>query len=84
MAWKCEIRKAENGFIVETHDENDDGRKVKNETAFQEKGDSKTDEQRCMKEMFLFVKEYFAEFYSKHEETNLEIKIIDKNNKEVE
>jgi hypothetical protein len=67
------IEYADNGFLIELEDEDNEGKKVKRFVVFEEE-----DELENMKKLLWYIKEHFGVFYSKHNKQNLEIEV--KNN----
>ena len=70
------IDEAENGYIAEYWDEEDDGRMVKHQTVFEEQDDEKGGLD-CMVNLLYFVKEHFGIYSSKHDRYLLNIEIMD-------
>jgi hypothetical protein len=75
--WMITIRKVQNGYICEYHDETIDGYPMLKKLVFEEKTD---EDLQTMKEVLWFIKEYFGIFYSKHNEQNLDISVLGEQN----
>ena len=78
MVWGIKINKVKNGYICEWEEESEDGKMIKHQQVFEERytdTDPEESEKECTKEMLLFVKDYFAIFFSKHNKKNLIIEL---------
>lgn len=76
--WEVSIRKVDNGFICSYEDQLDDGSFKIEEVIFEEKesyDEDNKNELNTMKEMFLWVKDYFGVHWNKYSKENLDIKI---------
>ena len=67
------IDKIVNGYIVEFW-EGDDDYPIKQQVVFEEQ-DTEKGEIECMKDLLLYIKEYFGVYYQKHSKHNLAIMI---------
>jgi hypothetical protein len=81
--YSIKVSRADNGFICEWEDEDDEGNPLKHSQVFSE-DDSELGELKCTNDMLWFVKEHFGVFWSKHNKKNLKICIwdMDKNKEE--
>jgi hypothetical protein len=79
--WEIKIRKVNNGYICswEEESENQEDYFKKEQKVFEEIDD---DELKNMREMLLFIKEYFGINYSKHNKKNLVVEIENENSNE--
>ncbi len=86
MIWEITIRRAENGYICSWKEEGEEDNILEKQKVFEESEETMQEnlsELACMKDMLLFIKEYFGVHYSKHNKVNLNIDIEEiKNEKE--
>lgn len=81
MEWEIKIRKVENGFICswKEESENEDNLLLNKQVVFETKEenteDINLDEYKNMQNVLDFIKEHFGIHYSKHNKSNLIIKI---------
>ena len=81
MEWEIKIRKVENGFICtwKEESENEDNLILNKQVVFETKEenikDVNLDEYKNMQNVLNFIKEHFGINYSKHNQSNLIIKI---------
>jgi len=78
MNWECNIKKVENGFILEKHD-NEDGGIMESVFEYKEDLDGEDNDLEAVQRMLYELLEYFAIFYSKHNKKNIKVEI--ENNK---
>jgi len=69
--WQLTIKKADNGFILESHTEGSDGDLFLNKRVIEEDDG----ELEAMKDLLWAVKEHFGTYWNKHNKKNLNIKI---------
>ena len=89
--WKLEIRKVNNGYVLRGKFGDSE---LITEEVIEEKDEDiySQDSNRyllaydltAMKDVLYLIMEYFGTFHSKHNRRNLEVRIIDENNKEIE
>jgi hypothetical protein len=75
--YSIKITKADNGFICEWEDEDDEGNPVSFKEVFEEKEFDNDAELKCTESMLWHVKDYFGMFWSKHNKKNLKICVWD-------
>ena len=92
--WELNIRRAQNGFIISIKQEmicDADSSQTSQieEHVFQDDGLSSSDTDDTMKlkslmDTLRYIQDYFGCHYHKHAEINLDIRLIDKEGKEIE
>ncbi len=77
MNWQLTIKKVQNGYLI-VHEEDvgtaDEPEMVTVNQVIEEK-DEEDGDKKAMVDLLYMVKEYFGEFYSKHNKVNVEIKL---------
>ena len=85
---KIEIEDVTNGYVITYNDELDDGTKVVRKIVVEDLNGLEFDDNEISQQSFLNlayeVKELFGVFYSKHNKINLDMRLINKDDKEVD
>jgi len=79
--WSLNIIKADNGYILESFEENEDGSKTKKQVVIQE---SETDELKAHQQLLWEIMEFFNFQGSKHDSERIRIIRENQNGQEIE